>query len=125
MGARQLAHLAVGIKVEAKLIDDRLRLRLHGRTIEHAAPRQLAPEEQILLHGEFRRQAEFLEDRADSEQPRGVRRQASDRLALVDEGALVRRIGAGDDVDQRGFAGAVFAEENVRFAEAQIEIDAV
>ena len=53
----------------------------------------------------------------------GVR--ARDDLALELELAGVGRKGAGDDVDQGGFAGAVLAEQNMNLTMAKIEIDAV
>ena len=42
------------------------------------------------------------------------------RPAMVD-GARVRRVGAGDDLDQRGLARAVFADQRVHLARAQVE----
>ena len=52
-------------------------------------------------------------------------RQARNDLAPELEIASIRRIGAGDDVDQGGFAGAVLTEQNMNLAMAKIEIHSV
>ena len=93
--------------------------------IEQAAAGHFATEEQVLFHRQVGDQAEFLEDRADAHDARRVRRQMDDLLALIFVIAGILRVGAGDDIDERGFAGAVLAEENVHLAVTQIEIDAV
>jgi hypothetical protein len=48
-----------------------------------------------------------------------------DLSALIFERTGIGRIGAGDDVDQRRFAGAVFPEQDVNFAAPYVEVDAV
>jgi hypothetical protein len=49
----------------------------------------------------------------------------TDRRAAQRQRARVGRKRAGDEVDQRALAGAIFAEEHVDFAGAQIEVDVV
>jgi hypothetical protein len=44
-------------------------------------------------------------------------------LARHDQLAAVRLVGAGDDLDERGFSRAVFAEQGVDFARSQFERD--
>jgi hypothetical protein len=54
-----------------------------------------------------------------------VRREIGYLSALISERTGIGRIGAGDDIDQRRFAGAVFAEQDVNFAAPYVEVDAV
>jgi hypothetical protein len=78
-----------------------------------------------LFDGELRHQAEFLEHRTDADDARAVRREIGYLSALISERTGIGRIGAGDDIDQRRFAGAVFAEQDVNFAAPYVEVDAV
>ncbi len=122
MGAGQVPHFAIGVEIETQQLDEIQSSGPHPRAVEDAASAQFAAEEQILFDGEVRNQAEFLEHRADAEQPRGVRRQVNDRLALIGKGAFVGRIGPGDNVDERRFARAVLAEQDMNLAVTQFEI---
>jgi hypothetical protein len=47
-----------------------------------------------------------------------------DILACDHQLATVRLVGAGDDLDERGFSRAVFAEQGVDFARKQLERNA-
>jgi len=49
--------------------------------------------------------------------------EVGDGLSVEGDGAGVGLVRAGDDLDERAFAGAVFAEERVHFAGAEIEVD--
>ena len=102
----------------------RARARI-ARTIEKSAGGQFAAEKQVLFDGQFRHQAEFLEYRTDADDAGAVRGEMDDLLPLILECAGIGRIGAGDDVDQRRLAGAVFAEQDVNLAAPKIEVDAV
>ena len=93
--------------------------------VEEAAGADFAAEEEILLDRQFRHQAEFLEDRADPHHARRVRLKAGEALRQEPELAGVRSEGAGDDVDQGRFAGAVLAKQHMDLAGAQVEIDVV
>ena len=94
----------------------------HGFLIHEAEPAgQLAPEEEIGDRVEVIRQRERLVDRFDAERSRIPRRADFDRLAGEANLAAVGRIDAGEDLDQRGFPGAVVAEQSEHFAFAKIE----
>ena len=54
-----------------------------------------------------------------------MRRQMPKFLSVIDQTPSVRRIGAGNDINQRRLAGTVFAEQHMDLAMRQIEIDAV
>ena len=125
MGARQLRDLVIGPQIEIELADDGAGARAHRRPIEKAAGGQFTTEEQILLDRQLRHQAEFLEHRTDTDDARAVRREMDDLSALILERAGIGRIGAGDDVDQRRLAGAVFAEQHVDLAAPEVEVDAI
>ena len=49
----------------------------------------------------------------------------NERAVPVNFAAIVRRDDAGDDLDERGFARAVLADQRVRFTAAQPERDVV
>ena len=62
----------------------------------------------------------------DDRNPRRLRRQRMERLdrfAVDQNRAAVRRVFAGKHLDERGFARAVFAEQGMDFAAADIEAD--
>src|SRR6266540_2206954 len=50
-------------------------------------------------------------------------RRERDGFALQQDLPLVCRVGAGDDVDQRRFAGSVLAEDDMDLTPAQVEVD--
>ena len=54
-----------------------------------------------------------------------MRRARCDRLAVDQDLALVRPVHAGEDLDQRRFAGAVVADEPERLAALDVEADAL
>ena len=95
-----------------------------ARAIEKSAGRDFTSEKQILLDRKLRHQAEFLEYRADADDAGAMRGEVGDLSALIFESAGIRRIRAGDDVDQRRLAGAVFTEQDVNFAAPKVEVDA-
>ena len=62
---------------------------------------------QVLAHGRALHQADVLERAPEPERGPLVHRQVGDVLAPVDDAATVRRVEAGDHVEQRRLAGAV------------------
>ena len=46
-----------------------------------------------------------------------------DRLAGELDGAAIRRLGAGEDLEQRRLAGAVLAEQRVDLSGSDLEVD--
>ena len=94
-----------------------------GALVQDAGADVLATQVEVVLDREGRHQGELLEDGVDAHLPRVVGRGQAKRLTAQLHRPLVRREGAGDDVDERALAGAIFAEEDVHFAGAQVEID--
>jgi hypothetical protein len=72
---------------------------------------QVVAQRQVLVHG------------CDPEGGRGLRAADVHRLAGEEDLALVGRVGAGDDLDQRGLAGAVVADEGDDLAGGDLEVD--
>ena len=63
--------------------------------------------------------------RADAERLGLLRRGEVDDLAVKGDRPAIWNIGARQDLDQRGFAGTVFAEKCMHFAPVKRDIDAV
>ena len=108
---------------------ERLRgLRLHvalaqDRNAEHAA-RQLAAHEEIGDHVDVRAERQVLVDGLDARRL-GLRRRGKMPLGAVEDDAPgACRHAAGDDLDQRRFAGAVVAEQRHDLAATDVEADA-
>ena len=72
---------------------------------------RLDAEHDVLGDGEDRDQHEVLVDHADAGADRVAGAAELDRLAVDEDLALVRPVEAGEDVHQRGLAGAVLAEQ--------------
>ena len=92
---------------------------MHGVVIDraHKAAAQ-AFEQYVFAHGEARNEIALLMDNADAGGDRITRALEADRRAVEAQLALVRMIDASDNLDQRRFAGAVFAEQRVDRAAA-------
>ncbi|MGY4425592.1 hypothetical protein ACVWY2_008041 [Bradyrhizobium sp. JR6.1] len=125
MRAGQIVDPLRGIEVEAELVDQRPGPLAHLACAQDAAAGDFAAKEQVLFHGEARDQRELLEHRTDADLARPLRRQMLDLLAAELERAFVGWKRTGYDVDQGRLAGAVLAEQDVKFAGTHIEVDAV
>src|SRR6185436_20053567 len=88
-----------------------------------AAPRAsgLEAERDVLRHREVGKQRRLLVDRGDPERARDARRVVRDRASANQQLAFVLLDRAGRDLDERGLAGAVLADERVDLAAAQLE----
>ena len=75
-------------------------------------------EHDVLAHREARNEVALLMDDADAGRDRIARTLEADGRAVEPQLALVGAIDAGDDLDQRRFAGAVLAEQRVDRAAA-------
>src|SRR6516165_4249824 len=64
-------------------------------------------------------------DGADAGGERVARRGKFDRPAVEEDATRIRPVEAGDDLDQRRFAGAVLAHERMDLARAELERDAI
>ena len=86
----------------------------------------LVAEEDVVGDGQPVDQVELLVDRGDAQAPwRPAGRRADAGSPRQEMCALVGLVRAGQDLDQRGLAGAVLAEEAVHLAGADVEVDAV
>ncbi len=82
----------------------------------------------VLRDGQMRQDVEGLEDEADLVPPQagaGVLVEPRDVLAADDDAAGVRRIEAGDQVQQGGLAGARLADHGDVLAGGQFEIERI
>ncbi len=96
--------------------------RLRQRTRSPGAARFEA-EGDVLGDGQVGEEGRLLVDRGDAEGAGADGVVVDDRLAEDFERALVGGVGAGDDLDERRFAGAVLADESVDLPGAEVERD--
>src|SRR5207247_2687293 len=97
------------------------RLSPHCLPLENAGPiAELAPEEDVLEHGEFRHQAGFLVDRSDPALTSLLRRASVDAPAANRDLAGVGGLGARQDLDEGRLTGAVLALERMDLAGADL-----
>ena len=89
----------------------------------HDSPPHGAAEKHVRGCGHVRDDGEFLVDRGDARALLGAGAVLVDRFAEYLDAALVGGVGAGEDLDQRGFSGAVLADEAVDLALTKHEID--
>ena len=80
-------------------------------------------DEDVLGDGQVGKEQRLLIDRGDAEALRFRGAADLDRLAGEQDFAAVGLIDAGDDLDQRGFAGAVLAEQRMDLAGVKGERD--
>src|SRR5262245_49788580 len=115
------ARLDVGQFMETECLYPRGAFPFHGRLIDEAETPRLATEEKIVGHAEIRSERQFLMNNANT-QPRRVRRRGDARRAAIHEYVPgVRRVDAAQRLDERGFAGPVFAEQRMDFTRAQLK----
>ena len=111
LAARQLGRAGASSRcADAEQLDDLVELAVAARS----SAREPAAVEQVLAHGQVREQPPFLEDVADAapvlrheDAALGV----GQHVAVDDDAALLGPDQPGDDVDQRGLAGAGAAEQ--------------
>ena len=108
---RQAARRAVERKFDAKLVHHRDRALARCPLVEHEAPHGLGAEHDILQSVERRHEIELLVDHPDTESLGIVRRGNRDVDALNGDRAMIGALRAGEDLHQRRFARAVFADE--------------
>jgi hypothetical protein len=88
----------------------------------HAA--EMRPDGDVLGDGEVREKRKVLVDDLNAEARSLARRKAFKALALdADFSAPLRRLDAGDNLDQRRFSRAVLANETMHLADFHGEID--
>src|SRR5215831_1668672 len=84
-------------------------------------PARLAPDEDVVRHGQVTHQAELLVNDADTELLGCPRTRDLDFLAFELDATRILGVDPGEHLHQRGFAGAVFATQRVHLAVAQVE----
>src|SRR5688572_14172832 len=90
---------------------------------ETTAKPGVRPHHHVLQHRHAAERPVVLEGAHDAQARDAVRRQAEDRLAGKADLALVGVVGAGDDVEGGGLAGAVRADHAEDLALAQVEVE--
>ena len=124
LGHRQAADLASG-SIAAPIRSSRARARARRAVPAHGPPRVLAlePDRDVLGDGQVREEGRLLIDRRDSQLARLDRIEVLDRPALDLDRSVVRKMRAGDHLDQRRLARAVFTDQGVDFAGPEVERD--
>ncbi len=109
-------QLGADVDVKAVAGEEVLRGRVDALAVDHAEVGGLAAEEEVLGDRAVGEEVDLLVDGADAVglAVQGVAE--SDRCAVEEEFPAVGLVGAGQDLDQGGFARAVFAEEGVDLA---------
>ena len=107
------------VEIELENLEPAARLGMDGVVIDRAQKSAAeAFEQYVFADGEARNEIALLMDDADAGGDRIARTLEADGRAVEPQLALVRPIDAGDDLDQRRFAGAVLAEQRVDRAAA-------
>ena len=110
---RQVPHDRVRSQVEAGLLDQPVEPFPERPTVDEAGASRLDAEEHVLGHGQPRDERDLLGDERDPADERLARGAERHRRPPQHQVALVLREDAGDDLAQRGLAGAVLADERV------------
>src|SRR3984957_20683572 len=107
------------VEIELENLQPAARLGMDGVVIDraHGSAAQ-AFEQYVFAHREARNEIALLMDDADAGGDRVTRTLEADGRAMEPQLAIVRMIDARDNLDQRRFAGAVFAEQRVDRAAA-------
>jgi hypothetical protein len=124
LGHRERADLGLGRNLGADAGEEFGGAGAAGGPIDAAGGRRgLQAQREIFGDGEVGEERGLLVNAGDAERAGGGGSEVGDGVAGEGDRAAVGLVRAGDDFDERAFAGAVFAEERVDFAGPQIEID--
>ena len=122
IGDREPARDAVGIELDAELVEEQLHLAPHAPPVDApAAAQRLRADEDVLRDRQVGEERGLLEDDGDAGCVRLRGRVEDDLDAVQQHAAAVGPVHAGEDLDERGLAGAVLADERVRLAAAQLD----
>ena len=122
---RQAAHFGARVDAGVEQIEIAARLPLDGAIVDEAVPGRQALEQDVFPDAEARDEISLLMNRRDALAQRIARRAEWNRPAVQENAAGIGADEAGDDLDQRRFAGAVFAHQGMDFARLQVERNAV
>ena len=121
-GERQAARRVSHVERDAKLGEDRLGLAKRLSPVDHCAA-VLVADENVLGDVEIGKQQRLLIDGGDAQSLRLGGAAYRDGSTGEKDLAAIRLMHAGDDLDERRFAGAVLAEQGVNFAGMQRKRD--
>ena len=122
-GHRIIAERRGDIDIEAELGEQRFGAAAHLAFAHDAEAHRLAVEKQVLRHRQVRQQVDLLVDGGNAGLHCGLGRARRDLFAAQADDTGIAREHAGDDLDQRRFAGAVLAEQRMDLAGAKREVD--
>ena len=122
---RQRSHFGRRIEREPVAIAQFLQFFRGALQIEQRAASFPQTEHCVFHHRESPHQHEFLMHHADAERDRVFRAAEAHRFAIDQNFSGVHRVEAVENLHQRAFAGAVFAEQRVNFARLNRQIDVV
>ena len=122
VGNRQRTHLDARIDRDAEARHQLARVGARPSVVYEAEPRaRFLPDEDVLRDREMPEKDELLVDDVDALAFCFSRRGPVDRASVEVDLAGVRCLGAGQYLDESGLAGAVFSDQAVNFAGADIE----
>ena len=126
---RQRIDAYVGVAAEAETGEQDTRPLVHRPPIDHREaeppPEGQVTEHHVLRHRERGDQAQLLRDQREPGAERLARVAESASDTIHEDASGVGLVDAGEDLDQRGFAGAVLADDRVDFARCELERDLV
>jgi hypothetical protein len=122
---RQLVHAHTRVEPQVQAREEGVRVLVQPPLVEPPAAPRLAADEDVLRRGQVVHQVEFLMDDADAQLLGGARARDVDGLAIEAHLAAVFRVDAGEDLHQRGLAGAVLAHQRVHLVGQQLEVHLV
>ena len=124
LGHRQRADLGFRVDRRADFFEQVSRLSAPPAPADPApASARLEPDRDVLGDRQVRKERRLLVNRGDSQVACAHRIEVADRPALDLDRSLVGQMGAGDHLDQRRFARAVFADQGVDFSGPEVERD--
>ena len=109
-------------KLEAEIVEDRLRLANHGAVLQEAEAPSLLAEEHVGGDGQVRAEHDLLMHGVDAALDGVVRRREDDGPAFPEYLAGGRRDDAGEELDEGRLAGAVLTDDGVDLARLEGEI---
>ena len=123
LGDRQGADLVVGRQAaDPEPVEELLGVAAHAGGVDERAAARLAAEVDVLGDGAVRQEVELLEDRGDAG---GLGLHGVVEVVLLAgdlDGAAVGDVHPGQQLHQRGLAGAVLADEAVHLAGHEVEV---
>ena len=114
---------ALGRQREAELVEQLLGVARHALLVEQAPAHFLVAEKDVGGDGQVRAEHDLLMHRIDAQADRFLRVGERDRLALPVDFAGRALMDGGQDLDERGLAGAVLADDRVNLAFLEGQID--